>query len=213
MLKVMGRRHIVGLHTHRVPAFFTSLYSEVVYRWLVGQDVTHCIFMSDDLELCPRFWDLVEAMTEAQPEVPIGLDSLHPRAKTLQESGGHWYRCKAWMAGPAMLWPKWMLIDHMKWRDGQSLKYIRDTGDDTAWNEYIHRKELHSWHPVPSPVDHDADLPTAKTGLVERDEEFRRPPVLWHGYDLDELAKVATWETKEAPFFYVPAEEKRLGIV
>ena len=165
--------------------------------------------MSDDLTIGPRFWDVVSAMVEAVPDQAIALDALHPRGKEVQAAGGHWYRCKAWLAGPAMLWPKDMLIDHLAWRDRRSLKYIRETGDDTAFNEYLFQNDRSSWHPVPAMVDHDADLPTAQTGIVERVEQFRRPPVLWHGYDLDELSRVETWKPKDVPFFKVPSEEAK----
>lgn len=198
----------------RMPRRMISLYSEVPYRWLIEQKTTHCLFLSDDNHMAPRFVDIITAMVTAQPTVPIGLGSLHPRGKQVRDQGGHWYRCLAWMAGPAMLLPRSLLVDHLRWRDDQPLSYIRDKGDDQVLNEYLYRAGIDSWHPIPAPIDHDAALPTAQDGHVETVEKYRRPTVTWRdGYDIAELCKVETWKTEgEPPFFKVPAEEERLGI-
>jgi hypothetical protein len=137
------------------------------WRWHIGQDVTHCIMLSDDLAIAPHFWDIVSGMVDAAPHDAIGLMSNHPKGPSLLADGTHWYRCNSWLVGPGIIMPRNMLVQFVAWYEswyftlptGRDVQGYRDWyHDDSSVNEWLTRVGRWSLHPLPAPIEHQLSL-------------------------------------------------------
>lgn len=134
------------------------------WRWHTCQDVTHCVMLSDDLAIMPRFWDALGEMVSAAPHDAIGLMSNHPDVPRMLDDGVHWYRCDSWLVGPAIVMPRNMLRAFVDWYErwyfdlptGRDEEGYREWyHDDSSINEWLTKVvKLGSLHPVPAPIEH-----------------------------------------------------------
>lgn len=128
------------------------------WSWAIDTGADHCLFMSDDVALAPRFLEILGAMIEAKPKAIIGLLSNHPRAVELADRGERWYRCNSWIVGPAYCVPRKHLAEFFFWflslPDGDGPGQIAHLNDDSTLNEWITRRGPgESWHPLPTIVE------------------------------------------------------------
>lgn len=138
------------------------------WRWHVAQPVDHCVMLSDDLIVAPRFWDVLLGMVNAAANIPIGLMSNHPDGPRMFDEGKHWYRCSSWLVGPGIIMPRDMLAEFVGWYESwyPTLPRGRDEEgyqdwyhDDSSINEWASTvKRCGSLHPVPAPIEHQLYL-------------------------------------------------------
>lgn len=137
------------------------------WRWHLDQAVSHCVLLSDDLRVMPRFWDVLEHMVAAAPRNPLGLMSNHPEGPRLFEQGKHWYRTRAWLVGPAIVFPRDLLGHFVTWYEpwieslprGEDRYGFREFfHDDSSMNEWCHRNGRDALHPLPAPIEHQLYL-------------------------------------------------------
>jgi len=132
-----------------------------LWRWSVEQRASHCLFLADDTVLGPHAISIVLAMLEAVPDQPIGLSSQHPSAPSVLRSGHHWYRCVSpWLVGWAYLLPKPLLAAFLRWHSQQSPALLRGnvSADDQLINMFLASIRCPTWHPLPTPFDHDLQI-------------------------------------------------------
>jgi len=144
------------------------------------KDATHHVFVTDDLNLAPGFWGLLEEMVLARPEAILGLLSNHPRAPELAAAGVHWYRTNSWIVGPAYVVPRLHLMKFVPWfrslPDGRAPGAKGYANDDSTLNEWVSRfGPGEAWHPVPTIIEHRGDLEST----VGHGDEYSRERVSW----------------------------------
>jgi hypothetical protein len=138
------------------------------WRWHIAQGADHAVMLSDDVAVMPRFWDVLGAMVSSAPNSSIGLMSNHPDGPAMLAGGHHWYRCNAWLVGPAIVMPTPMLAEFVSWYEDwyPRLPRGRDAEgfqewyhDDSSINEWINRRgPRESLHPLPAPIEHQLGL-------------------------------------------------------
>lgn len=168
------------------------------WRWSAKQATTHHVFLTDDLALAPRWWEVLGAMVEAAPASPIGLLSNHPRAPDLIVEGWKWYATNSWLVGPAYVLPHELLVAFLAWFEAlpDGPHTVKGTkayaNDDSSINEWI---TVHgpgrTLHPLPTIIEHRTDLEST----VGHGDEYSRERVSWRrvGF-LDEHEFVLTHE-------------------
>lgn len=165
------------------------------WEWSLESGASHCLFMTDDLHLAPGFYDILLAMVTARPEAIIGLLSNHPKGPSLWAEGHRGYRCNSWVVGPAYLVPRIHLEPFVAW-----YKALRDDGeaggrrwynDDSALNDWnTNHGPGASWHPLPTIVEHRADLPST----VGHGDKYSRERVSWRAVrEVEETEEGFTW--------------------
>lgn len=192
--------------------FKTLLYSRAL-RWAIEQEVTHHVFMTDDLHVYPRFWGALTAMVTAKLGKVIGLLSNAPGAAEVAAKGGGWYRCNSWVVGPAYVVPHAHLVAFEEWYskvlcDDASPPQLGVYGgrrwydDDSALNEWItHEGPGESWHPVPTIIEHRVDLPSlvGHGDIYSRERESwraTRAVVIRDGYDWEWRSTPSIWQDR-----------------
>jgi hypothetical protein len=157
-------------HTFKVKLFLEQ------WAWSLGTGAEHHIFLTDDLYLMPGFLYAVAAMTAVRPITPIGLLSNHPEASALRV--GYW--TNSWLVGPAYVLPHNFLRLFLDWyqalpNSSYEPGHARYFNDDSALNEFITKSGRMTWHPIPTIIEHRADLPST----VGHGDQYSRERVSW----------------------------------
>lgn len=193
------------------------------WRWASRMPTTHHLFMTDDLHLAPRFWDILGAMLHVANDRPVGLLSNHPEALGCSIMGPRWYRTNSWLVGPAYVLPHAFLVDFLEWflakPDGTQLGGKGYANDDSSINEFVTQIGSYSLHPVPTIIEHRHDVEST----VGHGDKFSRERVSWRAarqtlehqngfkwidtpmpFDLDAMAQVEFWKgAHDAPMLRV----------
>src|ERR1700733_10317877 len=129
------------------------------WRWAVQQPTTHHAFATDDLDLVPRFWEVLDAILEVAPNDVIGLLSNHPEAPALASRHHRFYATNSWVDGPMYVVPHFMLAAVLEWpgTDQWDAKHLGWSDDATlnAWVTFAGPGR--SLHPLPTPIEHDPE--------------------------------------------------------
>lgn len=182
------------------------------WTWSARQSVQWCVFATDDLALAPRFLDILAAMLEAVPDKPIGLLSNAPRAPELADAGHRWYRTGSWIVGPMYVLPAPMLRDFLRWYEGLPIGEKigpASWNDDNAINQWVSSHGPgESYHPLPTPIEHDSDGDLPST--VGHGDQYSRERVSWRRVQhpasglkiprptpIDDMVRAAWW--REGP--------------
>lgn len=181
--------------------------SRRIWEWSLSTGATHCLFLTDDLNLHPQFYRVLKAMIEGTGgDKIIGLLSNHPKAVALYEKGCSWYRCNSWVVGPGYLMPREHLTEFLFWWDDLpqgdqasplSKEYLNDDSSINYWNTYFGPGE--SWHPLPTIIEHRGDLEST----LGNGDRYSRERVSWR-------YTRSVMETKEA-FYWNSASIKPMG--
>ena len=194
-------------------------WEKLQWNWALGTQADHCLFMSDDTVLAPRFLDILHAMIAAKPDKVIGLLSNHPRAIELADRGERWYRCNSWLVGPGYVVPREHLRRFYGWftelPPGDAPGQQAHLNDDSTLNEWITRHGPgESWHPLPTIIEAQDIETTWVSGDVHSRERVNwrktRVPVgsphRWvdtaRAWDLDAMCDAEYWR-REGPMMTV----------
>jgi hypothetical protein len=182
------------------------VWSDKAWKWSIAQDVSHCLFLTDDVLVAPGFWLLLRAMVQAKPDVAIGLMSPLPNGPEVVRAGKHGYTIGAGLTGPGYLLPRAMLREFVEWRGKQSWDFVSYWNEDSLLNVWLTETGRRSWHPCPTIADHDIGLGSS---VGHHLGPMSRPSVLWTGecpftdsrfppFDLQAMERVEFWQT-DAP--------------
>ncbi len=149
------------------------------WQWSARQDVTHHVFMTDDLHIMPRFWEALRAMCSQSGDAPIGLLSNHPAAVALEAAGQHWYRTNSWLVGPCYVLPHAFLLRFLAWfeakPDGNEPGAKGYANDDSSINEFVSHEGGYTLHPLPTIIEHRGDIDST----VGHGDKHSRERVSW----------------------------------
>ncbi len=146
------------------------------WRWSAAQGVTHHVFMTDDLHIAPRFWEILSAMCLHTGELPIGLLSNHPKGPALRrDTGAHWYRTQSWLVGPAYVLPHAFLVGFLAWFESLSFDEQKYRNDDSSANEYVSQIGSYACHPLPTIIEHRGDIDST----VGHGDKYSRERLSW----------------------------------
>lgn len=151
------------------------------WRWALSTPATsHHLFLTDDLYLAPNFWEILDAMVQACPDQAIGLLSNHPHSPDLGlRLGKRWYRCGAWLVGPAYVLPRALLSEFLArfldLPDGNAPGAKGYGNDDSSINEFLSTTGRYSYHPIPTIIEHRGDLPST----VGHGDRYSRQRMSW----------------------------------
>jgi hypothetical protein len=170
------------------------------WRWCARQDVSHHVLMTDDIDTCPRFWSVIEAIVTARPNSVIGLLSNHPEAPRLRTEGVRWYRTNSWVVGPAYIVPHAMMVKLLAWSEARTPAGSVDKlgwSDDSELNEWItFHGPREAWHPIPTPISHHRGPSTwSHTG---HGDNYSHERVKW-----DDNEVIGKWPTMRDPQFWL----------
>lgn len=171
--------------TDREPNYY---WSERMWGWATKANATHFLTLQDDAIVCPDFWRRLRSMVYAVPDQIIGLEAIHPHGKNVQ---GCWYRTKDCLVGVGYVMPMNVLRDFLEWRSKLRKGGIETITEDTLIGVYALSTGRDIWHPKPTIIDHDTELPST----YKNDEhKYRRPSVTWK----DEPLPV-DWTPRDVP--------------
>lgn len=151
------------------------------WRWALATPATsHHVFMTDDLRIAPRFWEILNAMVTACPDGAIGLLSNHPKGPGLFiRDESTWYRCNSWIVGPAYLVPRELLAEFFTYfcglPDGSAPGCKGYGNDDSTLNEFLTKTGRCSYHPLPTIIEHRGDLPST----VGHGDRYSQERISW----------------------------------
>jgi hypothetical protein len=150
------------------------------WRWAVQQPTNYHAFATDDLELVPRFWEVLDAILEVVPNDVIGLLSNHPEAPALAAEHHRFYATNSWVVGPMYVIPHFMLTELLQWPGtlGFDAQYL-GWSDDATINGWVrHAGPGRALHPLPTPIEHDPEGLMSTWGRGGGDE-YSRERVSW----------------------------------
>lgn len=193
----------VGIFDKWAPswAWADHLHVSVLAR-AKGDGATHCLFLTDDSLLSPRFEEILNAMLEAVPDQMIGLHAVHARGPEIAANGGRWYTTHAWLVGVGYVLPTQLLEAFLYWRENAAHGFVKKFGDDSIINEWCGHTSRNVWHPVPTIVQHDLETPSVTR--AQFGEPHRASTVTWEGYDLDQLVSPEFWRPGHVPHLLMP---------
>lgn len=192
-------------------------------QWELGLEsgADHILFLTDDLNLAPGFPDIVRAIVNAVPDKAIGLVGNHPAIG--RRPAGAWYRCRAWLVGPALLIPRAILEPFYDWwaaKPAGGAPGCKGYHNDDSWlNEYLSAHGLDSWHPIISPVEHRIDLASTvghgdSTSYQRLSWRRRFSPLylhgLYQGWVWQETGEGWRTELMRRPEYWAPTPEPPL---
>lgn len=169
------------------------------------------LFLQDDVQVAPRFREWLDAMLAGldRPAV-ICLESVHPAAQLLSETGARWYTTRDGMVGVGYLLPTAELEDFLRWRSTELAPgAVERINEDTLLGLWCLVTGRKIWSPLPTPIDHDVSL---KSVYGNDNHRNRRPLVRW-----DTISPVngAPWLEEDVldPEFWEPrSTDPHLGI-
>jgi len=178
------------------------VWSQKMWRWAVSTGATHLIQIQDDVTVAPNFWASLRAMVEAVPDQIIGLEQAHPMGPELAEKGHRWCRTRAWLIGPAYVFPldpklAQGLPAFLRWCD-KNPERVAAENEDTLVNRWAAEAAgVDIWHPIPTIIDHDISV---KSTYGNDAHAHRRPTVTWHGFPAGMLESPDYWRPPAEPY-------------
>lgn len=139
-----------------------------------------CLFLQDDTVLASEFWEQVPRMMEAQPTQVVCLHTPHPAfLAAYQDEQTPWAISYDALVGNGYFMPTECLVQFLRWRASAlrmeaRLLYPEDA-QIALWCMATRRP---IYHPMPSPIDHDTDVPST---YGHDKSPNRRPTVRFSG--------------------------------
>lgn len=196
---------------------FQHKIARAQWQWSLDSGAEHCVFMTDDLAIAPRFWEVLSAMVRVRSNDVLGLLSNHPAGPALAQKGYRWYRTNSWLVGPCYVMPRLRLEAFVRWYDAMPEAVRAPFNDDSIINEWVSMAgPRQTYHPLPTLIEH-LDLEStwcpgdgfSKQRLSWRSEfqpvdtghgfEWPSKPAAW---DIEAMASVVFWHTP-APMLQV----------
>lgn len=220
---------------HAKVAIFPSIgltpnwvWSEKVFAWLAEQDTEWSMLIQDDIVPVPNFWGVVGAAIKGA--APAGAAAfcffnVVPPAGSFSKMGCNWVTTADWMVGPSWAVKTSFMREFVHefrakrlregWDEvGPDHRLRSGLNEDTMLGLACAAAGVRIWHPIPSLVDHDVDVPsTYGNGTFS----FNRASFAWkawsglHGRPVEDLKDPAVWVPRNPPESGVKGAAPHLG--
>lgn len=175
--------------------------------------LTHALFLQDDVILAPRGLEIIRAMVTAVPDQVIALHCAHQASRTLFREGVRWYTSTDGLIGNGYIFPvsscrdrladagPWetnLLREFLVWRKDRvhqdALPHVTEDTLIDMWGMATGRR---FWHPIPTCIDHDIKQ---RSTYGNDHHTHRRPAVTWEdaaGLDvtIEQMCDPEFWKT------------------
>ncbi len=199
-LRRLLERLPAGVYVRSSEAPETSwIYARSMWRWAAAQPADAVLLLNDDIEVCDDLVLVVKRMCDAVPGRVLGLHAQGEAARALAERGANW--CRAYnLTGPAnVASPAQYRAMFDYWSRTPDLNCAKDINEDNVASQWMWDWQEPAWLPLPSPVRHDATIPSA---IGYDHHEMRTTSVPWSRFDVDMTAP-STWAPR-TPVYLVP---------
>ena len=157
-------------------AWAVNMWAELARRDVDGQGPDAWIVLNDDVEVCPRLLEFVEAARLHLGEEILSLHCQLPASKSVVEAGGK-YLQSYWASGPGYVLPRGTarkVLDYF----AAMPRAMRDAWNEDGYlNMFAWSRRRPIWHLLPALVQHDTKVPST---LGYDDHTLRTAVVDWN---------------------------------
>jgi hypothetical protein len=185
--------------TERMPNW---QWSGLMWQWAsdaaqAHSEITHAVFLQDDLMLHPEFQDVLRAVVTAVPNRLLSLMPNHPYARRSLARSDAWYLTSDCL-GSGYVFPIIVLDEFLRWRSRQSASRIQSTCEDYLVTCWVNATGRRTWHTVPGLIDHRRDIETTNPSIGYT---FRRSYAPWTARECVQrtLTDAASWAATKSP--------------
>jgi hypothetical protein len=174
-------------------------WSGRMWRRAVEMGADWCLFLQDDVTVCPAFTSWIQAMIECcrrPADGAICLEVVHPAAQLVASAGHAWFTTRDGLVGCGYLLRRELLEEFLAWREPR-LEVCKTINEDTLlglWHLITGRLVL---HPVPTCIDHDTEMASTYAGNGQHAN--RRPLVRWDTTEATDGTDLARWGASSIP--------------
>lgn len=173
-----------------------TVWSQKLFRWALDTGATHLLQLQDDTIVATRFWPILRAMIQAQPDRIIGLEATHPLIPVQHRAGRRWYR-DHWLIGVGYVFPRSLLVEYVAWCEANPER-VAKTNEDSLISEWSYETKRDIWHPIPTCIDHDIGVPSTYANDAHHEYSmYRRPLITWRDVDTPALEDPDYWRVTE----------------
>lgn len=132
------------------------VWSERQWRAVADTDAEYGLFLNDDLVLCDKFGETLEAVVAAQPSEIVSLYCSDSKAAHLM---GRWYTSRDGLIGNAYSMSTGILREFLAFRDlALRAGSVELLSEDQQINLFAMATGRKIWHTRPSLVEHDVSV-------------------------------------------------------
>ncbi len=183
LLKQVPSAHVVSSQVKE----HASVWARRLWAKALESKYSHYVFLNDDIDVCDNFYEVMEAVTSAQPDRMLTFHVSYPEAPTLALQGHSF--CKGyWVNGPAYCFPRALLQKFVEWYDKVPDGFKKAINEDVAAICFAWSEQEPVWATIPALVQHRIDVAST---LGYDNHPMRQSPVpfshgMFHGAKLTE---------------------------
>ncbi len=166
-----------------------SVWAHRLWTWGARRNVSHCVFLNDDVTVCPDFADVCHAMVTAVPDQIISLQSSVPI------HGVETWARSYWLTGPGYIVPTALLGALLTFADAWP-DFHRKVNEDNFIMQWAWREQRPIWHAVPAIVQHDTTIPST---LGYDHHALRESSIPWTKFPAAPIRTVDYWTPSRMP--------------
>jgi hypothetical protein len=148
-------------------------WSGKLWQWGLDTGADYLVQLQDDCIVDGQFWQRLQMMVDAVPDQIIGLETAHPLARHLYETGHQWCTTADGLIGVGYVLPRAVLAEFMAWRSKLPETAVRAINEDTLIDVWAYTVGRKVWHPLPTIIDHDTQV----RSVYANDHHPNRRPV------------------------------------
>ncbi len=183
-----------------------STWSRRLYNVGASTSADFVCLLNDDVEVCPDFVRVLEAMHSVRPNDALALHTTFPMARDLDRACQRWFR-SFWITGPAYSFPMARLKRLQDYVARAPRWFTESRNEDNIAMQWLWSEQTPAWHPIPAVVKHDVTVPSS---LGYDNHPLRQPTYTWEDTPSAELTTPSFWMPKGTPLLFecpwMPAE-------
>jgi hypothetical protein len=175
-----------------------SVWAPRLWDW-VGTLADGAICLNDDVEICPAFYDTVQAARLGVPEELLSLHVTLEQAPTIWSWGFSWVR-SYWLTGPAYYLPSRVARELVIFAKHLPAELLAEINEDVVAILWAWSNRAPIYNAIPALVKHDTSVPST---LGYDNLPMRKASFHWDtpGVDPKRLLAPDYWKPKTMPPF------------
>lgn len=165
-----------------------AIWARRAWEWVEDQTEPVAV-LNDDVTVCPRFAEVVDAMVAAAPERVLSLHTSVPEARTVETP---WIR-SYWLTGPGYVLHPEHAASLLNYWASIPWSYMTGAGrnEDVVAINWAWQRQEPFWSCVPAIVKHDT---TTASTLGYDNHATRSAPVSWEHAPDSDLTSIDFWK-------------------